>query len=545
MLQDANVRGNRGPWGRSAAACLAILMLPWVVEAQSGPSISAVATTSVASSSSIITWITNTPSDSQVEYGTSASYDNTTVRDTIPVTSHSMALIGLTPATAYHCRLRSRDAAGNLTISNDFTVVTPATGPGNTYYVDKSNCSDSFAGTSSQPWCTIGHASSVLAPGDTAIVRPGVYNESVTPPSGSATAYITFQGLPGAVLNGNGTSVNGQAFNIGTQSYLIVAGFEVTNYLNPRPAGNAVAVYGTAHHIQLSHLTVHDNWNGIIMSNDANQITINDCLVYNSRYGVGFENTVHDIFISRVTSHSNRETYIGSVSSYGNGDGFSDDFGTYHLFIRDSVAYDNLDAGYDIKAQVFECTNCIAFNNIKYGFRLQDTGGPYTMINSLAYGNGRYALQTQATGAETFLYNSTFISNSNDDGYVMEGPADSLIMRNCILTGYTSQVVSSGGFGALDEDNNLYYSAQGVIGYPLGPHSITANPMFINAAGNDYHLLPISPAIDAGATLSFISTDLDGNSRPQGAGYDIGAYEFTMAKGPGPKPPTSLKITVK
>jgi hypothetical protein len=537
MFQDARRLRLERWW-----VLLAVFLISPLARAQSGPTISAVTATSAAASSDIISWATSTPSDSQVEYGPTTSYGSITVRNTIPVTSHSMALIGLSSATVYHYRVQSRDAAGNLSVSADFSFTTLATGPGSTFYVDKNSCSDSFPGTATQPWCTLGHASSVLAPGDTVVVRPGIYSESVTPPSGSPTAYITYQGLPGAVLDGNGTAIAGQAFNVGTQSYLVIMGFEVRNYKNPRPAGNSVNIYGTAHHIQLSNLTVHDNWNGIIMSNDAHEITINDCLVYNSRYGVGFENTVHDVFISRVTSHSNKETYIGPVSSYGNGDGFSDDLGTAHLFIRDSVAYDNLDAGYDIKAATFECTNCISRDNIKYGYRLWGAGGPYTLINSLAYGNGTAPLQTQATGANTFLYNSTFVSNSGDGGYVMEGPGLSLTMRNCILFGYRNQVVSGGGFSILDEDYNLYFSNQGSVGYSVAPHSRINNPMFVNAGGFDYHLQQTSPAINAGLTLPFVPKDFDGNPRPQGAGYDIGAYEFVVVTSQRPNPPTGLRV---
>ncbi|MGH9702401.1 MAG: choice-of-anchor Q domain-containing protein [Candidatus Acidiferrales bacterium] len=523
---------------------LLIALFPAVSLAQTGPTISSVSATSVAATSDIIRWSTNVAADSQVEYGTAASYGSITVRDTFPRTAHSMALIGLAPSTLYHYRVRSRNAAGNLSVTPDSTFTTPATGSGVTYFVEKTACSDSFAGTSAQPWCTLSHASSKLQPGDTVIVGAGTYNESVTPPSGSVNAYISYEGQSGAILNGNNTAVNGQAFDIGTQSYLIISSFEITNYKNPRPAGNSVDIYGTAHDIELSHLTVHDNWNGIIMSDDANQITINDCLVFNSRYGVGFENTVHDVFISRVTSHSNKETYIGTVSSYGNGDGFSDDLGTSHLFIRDSVAYDNLDAGFDIKAVYFECTNCLSRDNIKYGFRLWDAGGPYTLINSVSYGNGLFPLQLLATSAATSLYNSTFISGAGDQGFVIEGPPVSLLMRNCILYGYTNQA-ASGGLGAADEDYNLFFSTQGSVGFTPGAHSKNANPAFVNPAGHDYHLSLTSPAIDAGFTIPFINADFDGNPRPLGPAFDLGAFEFNPQGLTPPNAPTGLKITVK
>lgn len=45
-------------------------------------------------------------------------------------------------------------------------------------------------------------------------------------------------------------------------------------------------------------------------------------------------------------------------------------------------------------------------------------------------------------------------------------------------------------------------------------------------SGNYYHLLPDSPCIDAGIDAG-ITLDLDGDSRPDGAGFDIGADELT------------------
>ena len=50
--------------------------------------------------------------------------------------------------------------------------------------------------------------------------------------------------------------------------------------------------------------------------------------------------------------------------------------------------------------------------------------------------------------------------------------------------------------------------------------------LFVNPSGNDYHLSSTSPAIDAGTSSHAPSTDIAGNPRPSGAGYDIGAYEY-------------------
>jgi hypothetical protein len=48
----------------------------------------------------------------------------------------------------------------------------------------------------------------------------------------------------------------------------------------------------------------------------------------------------------------------------------------------------------------------------------------------------------------------------------------------------------------------------------------------VDEASLDCHLLPDSPAVDTGTTLDSFSIDKDGIPRPQGAAWDIGAYEY-------------------
>ncbi|TSC71929.1 MAG: fibronectin, type III domain-containing protein, partial [Parcubacteria group bacterium Gr01-1014_38] len=88
------------------------------------PVISTVAAGSMTNTTATITWTTNEPSDSQVEYGTTITYGSSTTLNPALVTSHSQVVSGLTANTFYHYRVKSRDAAGNLGVSADFTFTT-------------------------------------------------------------------------------------------------------------------------------------------------------------------------------------------------------------------------------------------------------------------------------------------------------------------------------------------------------------------------------------------------------------------------------------
>lgn len=88
------------------------------------PQISNVLAASVHSNNAVITWTTDEASDSQAEYGTTASYGSLTEINSAGVTAHMLTLSGLSPDTTYHFRVKSKDAAGNLATSGDFTFTT-------------------------------------------------------------------------------------------------------------------------------------------------------------------------------------------------------------------------------------------------------------------------------------------------------------------------------------------------------------------------------------------------------------------------------------
>ena len=88
------------------------------------PQISQVAANNLTMSGATIAWQTDENADAQVEYGRDTNYGSFSALDGNLATSHTIALSNLAAGTTYHYRARSKDAAGNLAISNDFTFTT-------------------------------------------------------------------------------------------------------------------------------------------------------------------------------------------------------------------------------------------------------------------------------------------------------------------------------------------------------------------------------------------------------------------------------------
>jgi len=86
------------------------------------PRISEVSVTNITETTADIIWRTHEKADSQAEFWSSPS--DFSQLDSELVIEHLVHLTDLTPATMYHYRVMSKDRAGNLTVSDEYTFVT-------------------------------------------------------------------------------------------------------------------------------------------------------------------------------------------------------------------------------------------------------------------------------------------------------------------------------------------------------------------------------------------------------------------------------------
>lgn len=96
------------------------------------PVISNVSVVNITDTSALVTWTTDVPASSLVQFGTTVAY-GTSASSPGLVTSHAVQLSGLTPTTAYHFFVTSVDASSNSVSGGDttFTTLSDVTPPPN------------------------------------------------------------------------------------------------------------------------------------------------------------------------------------------------------------------------------------------------------------------------------------------------------------------------------------------------------------------------------------------------------------------------------
>jgi parallel beta-helix repeat protein len=452
--------------------------------------------------------------------------------------------------------------------------------------------SDGNDGSEDHPWLTVQKAADTAVAGDVVYIKNGTYYEIVTANhSGTAGNPITFKADPGhfPALDGTGHGGWYGVFTVQGEDYVRLEGLEIRNNATGwgvlveheegnvgnaatnielvdlevhHTGGEAIQIRGNAHHVLVQNCVVHDgeDYSGIDVyqwsGGRPHHVMVSDCTAYNYPGFAGIASEQADSLVIE-----NNTTYDSALGiDIGSGDDnvirnnvvHDCDTGIALSSNEDSEVYDN--TIYNIYDEAIYSYYWIVhgedharnkwYNNTVYdaGFGIYesnrkdsryDTGdtADQEYYNNLFYNvgtHGSYRTPFYFRGTTDLkFYNNTLYLNPNYNAVeLLLGAVNADIRNNIISTSENASPIvidGSSSSGAVI-DYNCYHNRSGGSAGP-GTHSITADPKF----ASDFHLQPDSPCIDAGVDLStHHTTDKDGVSRPQGDGWDIGAYEFVQ-----------------
>jgi parallel beta-helix repeat protein len=387
---------------------------------------------------------------------------------------------------------------------------------GEIYYVSPTG-SDGNSGSQNSPWAHVEYAARKSKPGDTIFVRGGTYQEGEVwlraeyGHCGAPGKMLTIKAYPNEIpifVNSNRPFIiecnhirieglhfkNGKSIGAGGNNVQIVnntfsgsgyawAAVEIggTNILLEGNKcdieGNIVGTQGHCYYIHYgSNITVRNN-----MSKGMTGYGIHVFDQRRSEDPSGFERLIKNLVIEgNVVSHSQQRSGI-VLSAY-------DHARIENVIVRNNVVFNNSEAGIYIPGVV---SNVKIYNNTLFANK----------VTALSI----YGTTSDITNVE--IKNNIFdLTNSKDSdaNHVYNG------------RGNTSVILY----------NNLYWPKPLRL-YKLSDSSpIIGDPRFVNPGENDFHLLPGSAAIDKGIPLREVSRDKDGIKRPQGAAFDLGAFEL-------------------
>ena len=379
---------------------------------------------------------------------------------------------------------------------------------------------------------TIATALSAAKTGDTILVAPGVYKESLVWPGIDGIRLVAQEGPAKTTIDANQTGRVIMFSNTAITRATVVEGFTITGGLMKTSRN-----YGVGIHISRCSPTIRANvitgnlgdgtsWNyggGLYITGSgadplilANEITNNTLQNGSWNYGAG-------IYLSGGARgeilgnwiHKNQNLTVQSTSTgRGHGAGI---FADGAVLIASNLIVDNTNNtsgwNYGGAIRVDSSASGLIINNTLAGNRC--VGKIYN------YGGGLHG-----SGSAQFSFIGNIVANN-----VVSG-------GNFTVGGGVYRDSSTGGTATMDYNDVWSNTGGDYSGFSKGPNSISLDPQFVSAS--DRHLKSTSPCVDAipaGHLTSAVSMDVDNDPRrldgdldggkTNGARLDIGADEFT------------------
>jgi hypothetical protein len=381
-----------------------------------------------------------------------------------------------------------------------------------TYVVDSNNGDNGDSGDITHPWLTIQHAANSVSPGDTIIIHPGTYKESVyVSHSGTEGSLITFAADPGAVLQSPDPTASWEAFDVlGNVGFIALQGIEATGGFD-----ETIFLRPGSHDISIQNCNLHHNKTGIIIS-DAYNINVQGCVLHdNARLGIRVVGTCHDVTVSDTDSFGNGTPGVCS----GAVDGFATTQGTHDITFLRTRSYQNGGDGYDFKGDI-TLDSIQSYNNAGTGVKLWANA---SVQNSLVYGNARGIATTPLIdGAAVDVFNCT-IAYNNGVGIDLTHTSYSVNLVNNIVAG-AFKAVQYRRSVSLSESHNIFFrqTLYDPVLAPLGRRrfsdhdinlgawaawsgqgveTLAVDPLFVDPANGDFHVASTSAAVGRGADL--------------------------------------------
>jgi hypothetical protein len=186
-------------------------------------------------------------------------------------------------------------------------------------------------------------------------------------------------------------------------------------------------------------------------------------------------------------------------------------------------------ANFPATASSAELENCV-FHANQSGSRggVVYTEGVYAAPADLSVLHGTFATNTSAMGSALF-------NNTATAGLSTVSLGNSVFWNHTATSPNGRLFHGIGGAASIELRHNslpneiLADNCAGTGTLTNGGGNLAGDPYFVNLALGDLHLQAFSPCVDAGAAVP-TALDFDGNVRPQGNGFDIGAYEVAGAR---------------